>query len=293
MDVLIIGNPLAGRGSSEHIIRKFACEAERRGHRVETFVSRLPQDMGMRACQVGSRFDRIVVAGGDGSIHQVLNALPDPSRTPILHLPTGTANMLAQDLGLPRSVEELARLLDHGVVRRIDMGLVGGHRFILVAGAGVDALVTKEIEETTGKAYGYGGYVRPFLRVLRRHRPVELTVRVDDGEPVTGTNVIVLNARHWGGCFVFAEEARLDSGRFEICVFHSYARFAPLKYCAAGFLGLASNLRDVTRLSGRRIRIDGARPTAVELDGDYFGTTPVFIDLVPAAVPVIAPPNGP
>ncbi|MBI5572059.1 MAG: diacylglycerol kinase family lipid kinase [Desulfomonile tiedjei] len=293
MDVLIIGNPLAGRGSSEKIIREFAREVERRGHRAETFVSAMPEDMGMRASQVDSGFDRIVVAGGDGSIHQVLNALPDPSQIPILHLPTGTANMMAEDLGLPRSIKELARLLDHGIVRRIDMGLVGRHRFILVAGAGVDGLVTKEIEETRGKAYGYGDYVGPFCRVLYRHRPLELTVRVDDGEPVTGTNVIVLNVRHWGGCFVFSEEARLDSGRFEVCVFHSHARFAPLRYCAAGFLGLASRLRDVTRLSGRHIRIDGAQPTPVELDGDYFGTTPLDIELVPAAVPVIAPADWP
>ena len=111
---------------------------------------------------------------------------------PILHLATGTANMLARDLGLPRNPEALAEILDYGAVRNVDMGLVGARRFLLLASAGFDATVAEEVQKSRGATLGYHGYAMPVLRGLVRWCPTELAIRVceEAGGEVIGADSV-------------------------------------------------------------------------------------------------------
>ncbi len=292
MEVLAIGNPVAGRGKARSRILRFRQILERKGHRVETVHTKEPGDAFEAAASVGPNVQRLVVAGGDGTINEVLNGLPDPSRIPMLPLPAGTANMLTADLGLPRKLEALADLVDGGDILRIDMGLVDDRRFLLVVSAGFDAAVTRVLDERRGKRLGYLGYLSPIFRAIRSHRPVKMAVIVDDREPVYGTNVLVLKVRRYGGYFVFAEDARLDSGYFHVCVFPEGTVPAIFRYGLAGFMGMTSKLAGVTQVIGRKIRIEADEPVAVELDGDYLGTTPINAEIRPAVVPVVVPARG-
>ncbi len=287
MDIVIIGNPAAGRGQTYRRIRDFQQALERRGHTVETFLTEQCGDAGNRASQVDHKVDRLVIAGGDGTVNEVLNGLSDPSRVPLFHLPTGTANMLARDLNLPRSSDGLVHVLETGEVRRLDMGLIGEHRFLLLVSTGFDAAVTKEIKNRRGKRLGYRGYVEPVFGALSRYRSVELEVIVDDLHMVTGRQVMVLNVRHYGGIFVFWDRARLDSGVFDICVFRNGSRLSLVRYGLAGLLRFVEKLPDVKHMTGRRVQIQSSLSSPVEVDGDYFGETPQVVDLLPSVVPVI------
>ncbi|MFH1115379.1 MAG: diacylglycerol kinase family protein [Pseudomonadota bacterium] len=289
MDIVIIGNPAAGRGRTYGKIREFRRTLERRGHVVETFLTERRGDAGKRASLAGHGIDRLVVAGGDGTVNEVLNGLSDPSQIPLFHLPTGTANMLARDLGLPGDTDSLADVLENGIVRKLDMGLIDAHRFLLVVSSGFDAAVTEEIRTHRGKRLGYRGYVEPVLRVLSRFRSAELEVIVDERQRIAGRHVMVLNVRHYGGIFVFWKNARPDSGVFDICVFHKESRVSLVRYGLAGFLRLVHKLPDVTHITGRRVRISSRESSPVQVDGDYFGETPRTIDLCPSVVPVIVP----
>lgn len=289
VEVLVVGNPVAGRGKAESRILRFVQILERKGHSIETVFTQKPGDAFRTAASSGRYVERIIVAGGDGTLNEVLNGLDDPSQVPILTLPSGTANMLAADLNLPRKLEVLADLVDAGNIRKIDMGLVGDRRFLLVVSAGFDAAVTKVLAERRGRRLGYVGYVMPILRAVRSHRPVKLTVLVDDHAPIFGTNVLVLKVRRYGGYFVFEEDARLDSGYFHVCVLPDGTVPAILRYGLAGFFGMTSRLKGITRITGRKITIEADEPVAVELDGDYLGTTPINVEIIPALVPVIVP----
>ncbi len=289
MHIIIIGNPAAGRGRTHGKIREFRRTLERRGHVVETYITEQRGDAGHRASQVDHEVDRLVIAGGDGTVNEVLNGLSDPSRIPLFHLPTGTANMLAWDLRLPGNTEDLVDVLETGTVRKLDMGLIDEHRFLLVVSSGFDAAVTKEIRNHRGKRLGYRGYVEPVLRVLSRYRSAQLEVIVDERHRVTGRHVMVLNVRHYGGIFVFWKNARPDSGTFDICVFRKESRVSLVRYGLAGFLRLIHKLPDVTHMTGRRVCIQSRESSPVQVDGDYFGETPRVVDLHPSIVPVIVP----
>ena len=192
---------------------------EARGHAVELFATRAAGDALRRVAACEGSVDRIVAAGGDGTLNEVVNGLADPSATPLAPLALGTANMLAVALGVPRDPEQLAEVIDRGSVRRIDLGCVGTTRFLGVVGVGFDALVTEEVRRTRRGPLGYHGYALPILRALRRYRPPRLDVRLDGGAPIACGFAIVAKLPNYGGLFAVTPDARLDSGHLDVCLF--------------------------------------------------------------------------
>ncbi len=289
MHVLLIANPIAGTGKNRDKAREFAGILNRRGLVVDLRLCERRGHAHDIAGSIGRDIDRIVVAGGDGTVNEVINGLIDPSRVPILHLPAGTANMLGMELGLPTDLSSLAQVLEKGRVRRIDMGLIGTRRFVLVVGAGFDAAVAREVMRLRGGSLGYMGYLTPITRTLASYRSPRLRVVVDGGRTLVGALVLALKTRYYGGWFHIARDANLGSGCFEIRVVHSGSSAALVSFYLAAASGLSSICRGVTRLRGARIEVESDDAVPVQVDGDYFGTTNVVIELVPAFIPVVGP----
>jgi diacylglycerol kinase (ATP) len=292
MHFLLIWNPIAGRGRAETRVREFVHALEQRGHGVELFITKAEGDARKRAEAVSSRPVRIVVAGGDGTVNEVLNGLPDPSAVPLLHFPVGTANQLARSLGLPFEAQDLARIAESGRVVRIDMGLAGDRRFLLLASAGFDARVTELVKKSRTDRLGYSGYLFPVLKALAHHQAQEVHVVVDDRDMLFGYQVMVLKMNHYGGIFSLAQDARLDSGQFVVCVLQGPAMASWCRFAIAGLVGRTADCPGVILRTGKHVSIESVEPVPVEIDGDYFGMTPVTVQLKPSLVPVIIPENG-
>jgi len=101
---------------------------------------------------VAQHCDAVFVVGGDGSVGQAASALAG-SETALGVLPAGTANVWAQELGLPRlgwihffALEQAAERLAAGDVRLVDVGECNGQAFLLWAGVGLDANIVNSIE---------------------------------------------------------------------------------------------------------------------------------------------------
>jgi YegS/Rv2252/BmrU family lipid kinase len=290
--ILLIGNPVAGRGMAHRLIAEVVQELQQRGCKVETFLTRSAGDANHRARSVEPDVSAVVVAGGDGTLNEVLNGLPDPSAIPLSIFPLGTANILAHELSLPKKPKAAAEAVDQGRIRWLDMGLAKDRRFLMLVSAGLDAMVSKEVSQRRGTRLGYLGYLLPVLMVLTRYRSPDLRVTVDEREGGRGAFVLVSNTKNYGGIFTFADRACCDSGHLDVCIFPKGDFVALLRYYFAAFRGTLSMEADVTYLQGQCIRIESRRPVAVQVDGDPFGTTPIVIDIMPSSVPIIVPHNG-
>ncbi|MFP3871006.1 MAG: diacylglycerol/lipid kinase family protein, partial [Syntrophobacteria bacterium] len=245
-DVLIICNPVAGGGSAQRRIGRLVEILRRQGHRAETFFTRAPGDAKRRARCIGPGVTTLGVAGGDGTVNEVLNGLPDPTRIPTVLLPTGTANMLARELGLPSKPEAVAEVIERGSVRKLDMGLVDDRRFLMVLSSGFDAMVTEQIELRGRRPAGYCSYLPPVLKTLVDYRSPELTVAVDGREGLEGGLVVVSNTRNYGGIFTVAERARCDSGHLDACIFQGCTIGGLMRCAVAALARRASKLPGVT-----------------------------------------------
>jgi diacylglycerol kinase family enzyme len=291
----VLANPVAGKGRGGAAAGQLTALLEARGHRVERRLTAGPGDARRLAAALaspGEPLDRIVVVGGDGTLNEVVNGLADPARVPVLQLGVGTANMLARDLGWPRRPEGLADVIEHGEVRRMDLGRVGGDRFLMNVSCGFDAMVVRHIREHRRGTLGFRGYVRPVLATLRHYREPRLAVRVEGAPPREVALVLASNLRNYGGLFCMTEAARFDSGQLDVALF-GRARLGDLvRYGVAGLLRRASRTRGIDIVGARGLSIASLEPAPVpvQVDGDHWGTTPVEIGLDPAALSVVVPP---
>jgi YegS/Rv2252/BmrU family lipid kinase len=287
--ILVVANPISGRRHGPVKVRELAEILVRRGHAVELHFTRGPGDAGARAREADPGLDRLVVAGGDGTLNEALNGLADPAKIPLAQLPIGTANLLGREFDLPRTPEACADLVERGRIRRLDLGLLGERRFLALASCGFDAMVTAALARRSG-ALGYRGYLAPIWRTLRSYRPPALRVALDGAAPIPGALVVASHVRSYGGLFSVTDRASPDSGVLDVCIFAGGSIPDLLRYAAAGLRrGMVSRLRGVTYASAAHVEIEADEPVAVEVDGDACGTTPAVIDVSPRCVPFVVP----
>ena len=291
MDIVIIGNPISSGGNTEKRMAKLQEILETRGHRVESYLTRFAGDGRAMIAQLSENKDRIVVVGGDGTFNEIINGLPDQSALPLLHFPTGNANLLGKDLALPQKEETVADLLENGKVIMADMGVMNGTKFIMVSGIGFDARVTEEVKKIRKGKAGNLTYIIPFIRALFNSSGATYHVSVDGGRSITqGKAVIIGNVRNYAGICEIAYQAGVDTGVLDVVVLPKENILSLARYLLfAKFLRI-DLLKNVLYLKGRTVRINSDKPIPVELDGDFCGRhDEVNIHIIPGSVPLIVP----
>lgn len=235
-------------------------------------------------------FDLAVAVGGDGTINEVLNGLPE--HTPLGILPLGTANVLARELQIPANdLPAACALLRTGEPRPIDLGSCNGRRFSLMAGIGFDAEAVREVPPDIKNLIGAPAYVLSALTALTNLRkPIRYRIRMP-GHSVNarGMMLVVANAGSYGGQFQIAPLASIDDGWLDLCLFRERGKLAFLGQLLRVLFRQQMKDPRFTYLRAKELRVRCDPPAAVQLDGDYFGRTPVEIRLLPAAVRVVRP----
>ncbi len=289
LKVLVIGNPAAGSGRGRERSARLVRALEARGHAVEFYATRAPGDARRHVAEREGSVDRIVAAGGDGTLNEIVNGLADPSATPIAPLALGTANMVAVALGVPRDPDALAKLVEADRVRRIDLGEVGTTRFLGVVGVGFDALVTEEVRAKRRGPLGYSGYAVPILRALARYRPPRLHVRIDGAPAIECGFAIVAKLPNYGGLFAVTPAARMDSGHLDLCLFRNATIPGLVGIVWPSWRGTLAKRDDVVVTTATHLAIESAgdEPVSVQIDGDAWGKTPIEITVQPRVVPML------
>lgn len=146
------------------------------------------------------------------------------------------------------------------------------------------------------RRFAQGAYVWAGLRAVLASRGLSYRVEVD-GDIYEAASVIVAKASRYGGPFVVARRARLDQPRFEVCLFARGGLWAVGLYGLALALGRLERAPGFASVLGEKVRIAGggeAQGTEpVQCDGDGMARLPVEIEVVPDALDLVVPPDGP
>lgn len=291
MRVALIVNPHAGRfrprdalPEVRECLEAAGCdvtllETARRGD-AEAFAR------GLRPGEV----DRVLVAGGDGTLNEVANGLESP--LPVGLIPLGTVNVLARELGIPVDDPIAAcRLFQEGRVRPIDLGWCSGRRFVLMAGIGFDAEAVREVSPSVKDLIGAPAYVISGLKALIQ-MPRPIRYRLDfpgKRKRARGMMLVIANARSYAGFLEIAPAAAIDDGWLDLCLFRERSKWEFLRRVALALLRRPIFDSRVAWYRAREVRVETRPAAAVQLDGDYFGTTPVEVRVLPAAFRVVCP----
>ena len=290
--ILAIYNPTAGRRARSKFER-FRAALTRLGAAVTVAETKAPlhaKDLAEAADP--SRFDAIAVAGGDGTINEAVNGIVH-SGLPLALLPLGTANVLANELGLPRSPEALAEIAALSPPRSVVAAEIvtaernEPWRFLLMAGVGFDAEVVAHLNLKLKRQIGKGAYALGSLAQLGRHQQRLFDARID-GKVESPASLVVARAHFYGGRFVLAPEARLEKPALHTVLFPSASRLAALRYMAAVVTGTLQQQCDVQRRGATEIELAGPEGAPVQIDGDVRAHLPASIRLASAPLALIA-----
>lgn len=288
MKVDIIANPVAGGGRGRGMAEALYRAVKSGGDAVDlTFTGQAGDG---RAAAARSEADLVAVVGGDGSINEVLNGLAIPGAA-LAVLPVGTANVVARELGVPGDPDAVATLITERRLRPMDVGLCGDRRFLLGAGAGLDAAVAAEVSRHRGRRSSLMKWVGPSLKTCFSYSFPKIRVSVD-GEVVSDSAqyAVVGNCRYSAGVFQTTPRALIDDGLLDVCLFHNLhlLRLAPLALALRRPNFVAR--KDVVYRQGRDVEFapvdDEQAP--LQIDGDPAGAIPAVFSVLPRAIQVIA-----
>ena len=241
--------------------------------------------------------DLVIAAGGDGTVRAVAEGLRD-SGVAMALLPSGTGNLLARNLDIGfGSLDEAIHTAFHGVDRTIDLGLAAivradgdheEHVFLVMAGLGLDAKMIANTNSKLKKAVGWLAYVDAGIRSLPEIKPVKLRLSVDN-EPERAVNVhtiIIGNCGKLPGGILLIPDAKPGDGVLDFVALRPRGPFGwinvwnkvawengVLRKSALGrrIIDLSRDVKDVTYLTGRDLRMVVETPQEFQLDGDEFG----------------------
>lgn len=293
----IIANPISGWGSSGRLARALQIDFTRRGWQVELHMTARRGHARELAAEVAG-FDRVICVGGDGTLSEVVNGLPAEGVPPLGAIPSGTGNAYAKELGLPSSVRALADVIEGGRTVGWDVGVnrENGAKFMMFAGAGFQAEVIRHFQRYRRGTVLMTQYLKWGVHVARRYPLPRIDVEIDGS--LAGRDspwVEVFNISHYGGPLRIATHASPSDGRFDIMIFQGRKLRDIGRLLLSGLTTFALRfpyrLREMRFLTGRRVRLfsrDG-RPVPYHMDGDYQGSLPVDLDLLPRQIRILAP----
>ncbi len=271
--VLLITNASAGSGDADAV--REALDVLRAAVDVEVASTANPGELDGVLHRRGGR--RVVVAGGDGSLHAVVAALHRRNElptTPLALVPLGTGNDFAQGVGIPLDTTEAAHLAAYGKERPVDL-LVDALGTVVVnavhvgvgAQAGHDARGWK-------KWLGRLGYPIGAVQALLSTPGLRLVVQAD-GETVCDFDrpvlqVAVANGSQVGSGAKLAPDAMPDDGCAHVIISYAVGPLARLGYSALAVLGKHTELADVVTVGAERVRVMG-QPFLCSADGELTG----------------------
>jgi len=249
-------------------------------------------DIARRAIEGGA--DLILAAGGDGTINEVIAGMVK-STVPLGILPGGTANVLANELGLGNNMLVAAKRIAGSVPRRIALGrLESGARsrhFLLMAGAGFDADTVHRVSDGFKARFGKLSYwVAGFSQIVNRLPEFDVAI---NGTQHRCSFALTSRVRNYGGDFEIARRTSLLDDRFEIVLFEGGHGFRYIKYLIGMSAGRLESMKGVTFLRANRVVLstitDG--PVHLQTDGEYAGLLPATVEIVPGALTLLIPPD--
>ncbi|HEX6930054.1 MAG TPA: diacylglycerol kinase family protein [Gammaproteobacteria bacterium] len=290
-NIQLIINPRAGRGTGARTGPDIARYLSQHGFECEARITNdhgHATELAREAAANGA--DCVAIAGGDGSVFEVVNGLMQADKpVPLAVLPVGTGNDFAKMLDSP-DWRTVCDRLAAGHTMAMDVGVCNGTYFANGVGAGFDAKVAR-IANGIRWLRGDAVYAMALLRTLAFHHDNPLVRITTERESFThrATMLAIANGRVYGGSFRIAPQASIADGLLDIVFAENFSRMQILRLVPRVLGGTHLDLPGVHFLRAREVTIECDEPLPVHADGEVLqhGTERLEIRVLPGALQVV------
>ena len=237
------------------------------------------------------RVDRVIVAGGDGTLNAAAQSLVGTG-LPLAILPLGTANNLARTLDIPLDLTEACEIAARGQARRIDLGWVNGRYFFTTASIGLSVHITDALTSQTKRRWGPLAYAVAAAKALARSRAFHADIVWAAGRRHTRTvQIVVGNGRYYGSALQVADDAAIDDARLDLYSLEVRHWLELVALVPALRRGRHGSKESVETLRATEFKITTVVPRDINVDGEICLQTPARFRVVPRALEVLVPPR--
>ena len=273
-DLLFIYNPRAGKGSIGTHLGDIVDIFTNGGYRVTVYPTKCHGDGEVVARQWCDRFDRIVCAGGDGTLDEIVTGvMAAGAGMPIGYLPTGSTNDFGRSIGIPKSIRRAAQTAVSDNLFRCDLGKFNSRYFVYVAAFGLFTDVTYETDQNMKNIFGYTAYLAEAVKRLPSIRSIPLRITYDDN--VISDNFLVglvTNSDSVGGIKgITGPDVKLDDGIFEVLLVRAPDNILEFNLIAPAIIDRRIKSDNVICLQCSNLLIESDEPIAWTLDGEFGG----------------------
>lgn len=218
----------------------------------------------------------VIVAGGDGTFNAVVNGL-NPATATLALLPFGTSNVLAAEIGIKSLDDALERIIS-GKTIFLSVGVIEleqrSHRFLLMAGIGLDGAVVRDVWPWGKRMLRQGAYVLSALKSAMVWDSTVFEISTKEGGATCHT-AIICNASRYGGNFILSPDSSpFTPGLSAVCITENKRR--TYLSCALDlFRGKTETSLNMVRIHSSSFEIRGRQP--IQIDGDFIGYGPARI----------------
>lgn len=302
MRTLVIANPVSRSGATRRGLRKLEPLLRERLGEVEVAWTAGPRDA-RRLAREGVRAgaSRVVVAGGDGTVSEVVTGIVGAGLERYVELallPFGTGGDLARVLGVPRDLSRALDRIAEGKVTRVDVGRARycGHDgvevtsyFLNVASVGMGGLATAIVERSPKWLGGRIAFLLGTLRAIIAFRSQSVEIRLD-GECLHDgplSLAAAANGRFFGGGMRIAPRARPDDGVLDAVIVPGFPKLRLIRELPRLYRGTHLEVPGVLYRRGHRLEATSSGEVLIELDGEPLGRLPASFELISGALRVV------
>ena len=267
----LISNPAAGKDKAKKSLDRVKQVFIDAGKQVETHVSACQGDATRIARGLTENGAMNIIAhGGDGTLHEVLNGLHDPSKCNLGLIPAGTGNDFAEKLGIPTDVEKAAQLILQTQAQPIDFLQVDNVRCMNVGGIGMDVDVLERCK--TGRFKGKIKYVMSLIKSLFAFKGCKVRV---ESEGVTEERDVLLaafcNGSYFGGGIKICPPADVADGKLNAMLIDCIGgKWKIIKAFITLMKGKVMEYPDKLYFLCDKLQILPQKPCAAQLDGEIY-----------------------
>ena len=276
MRLALLANPESGTGDADGVAERL------RALGAETSTVPLDEAPELRDPPA----DRIVVAGGDGSLG-VAAQTAGRLGLPLAVIPAGTANDFARAMDLPSELDAAERLAVEGRrTRSLELGLIGSRPFVNVASLGLPPAAASRADEVKG-LLGSGAYALGALRAGLTAKPVECDVSCD-GVPFQAGSLwqltVACSGAFGGGAGVEADPA---DGRLDVVAIEAGSRLSLVRRAWGLRRGDIGRQRGVRTARACEVRVEVAPGTRYNVDGELIAAGAESLRVEPGAFELV------
>jgi YegS/Rv2252/BmrU family lipid kinase len=248
---------------------------------------------------IKEKFNRIIVVGGDGLLHQVLNGIMTekiPEDFAVGIVPTGAGNNFAKEIGIPKDIKKAFNIIEKGKEIFVDVGKVNDKFFINCFSLGFDAKIN-DLANKIKEKYSFLPRNLSYLFAALK----EIVVKIPDYEiEIKGLEInyqgkIVLiaitNSQSYGAIFKINPGASVSDGKFNLCLIEPVGKIKALKDLFLATKGSHIKMPETKNfLFSLPLKIFSKEPLIYEMDGEVFEPENEFkVEIFPKKIKFLVP----